>query len=54
MSDAILQAYHLAKRHLMPELPDDMPVVLLVKFRLGDLRELDAIRNGDRASGGNV
>jgi len=47
MSDAILQAYHLAKRHLMPELPDDMAVVLLVKFRLGDLRELDAIRNGD-------
>jgi len=47
MSDAILRAYHIAKRHLIPELPDDMSVVLLVTFRLGDLRELDAIRNGD-------
>lgn len=37
---AMLEAYGIARRHLMDELPDTMPVSLLVRFRLGDLRRL--------------
>lgn len=47
MKDAVLKAYEIAKPHLMPELPDGMHVVLLVRFRLGDLRELKADRAGE-------
>jgi len=47
LRDAILESYHHAKPHLMDELRDDMHVVLLVRFRLGDLRELDETRAGE-------
>jgi hypothetical protein len=45
LRDAILEAYTVAKPHLMDELRDDQTIVLLVRFKLGDLRELDATRD---------
>jgi len=46
MIDAIMQAYAIAKPHLMDELPDRWSVPLMVHFTLGDLRELDRV-SGD-------
>jgi hypothetical protein len=40
--DAILEAYTAGKPYLTPDMPDDMSVKLLCRFKLGDLRELAA------------
>ena len=46
---AILTAYHKIKPELMPELPDRMEVLMLVRFQLGHLRELDQEHPKDEA-----
>ena len=52
MRAAIMEAYTIAEPHLMDELRDDMHVVLLVRFRLGDLRDL--ARERPAAAGGET
>ena len=41
LNEAILEAYRIAKPHLIEELPGGMAVVLLVRFTLDDLRQLE-------------
>ena len=49
---AILTAYHKIKPELMPELPDRMEVLMLVRFELGHLRELEQERDGEQEKAG--
>jgi hypothetical protein len=51
IADAILEPYLIAK-HRFDGMPDDMEVLLLCRFKLGDLRELERSREAIVTSSG--